>query len=85
MTVLTMGVYIIFFCFKILYFLNLIYHIVCVCVCAIGDEHSMIDHILVSEGLWDKIANVSINHAYNETCDCLYSDHWPVIVDFQLS
>jgi exonuclease III len=49
-------------------------------------ETSMIDHILVSKGLFDHISGVSIAHsAYEQECasDFYYSDHWPVVVEFQ--
>jgi exonuclease III len=49
-------------------------------------ETSMIDHILVSSGLFSLISSVSIAHsAYTQECssDYYYSDHWPVVVDFQ--
>eukprot|EP01006_Ploeotia_vitrea_P057607 TRINITY_DN68193_c5_g2_i3.p1 TRINITY_DN68193_c5_g2~~TRINITY_DN68193_c5_g2_i3.p1 ORF type:complete len:444 (+),score=49.21 TRINITY_DN68193_c5_g2_i3:22-1332(+) len=53
-----------------------------------GSEHSMIDHVLVSAGLFSRIKSVEIGHFYTETCPkdgFRYSDHWPVIVDFDLS
>jgi exonuclease III len=49
-------------------------------------ETSMIDHILVSDGLFSRISAVSIAHsAYDQECsnDFYYSDHWPVVVEFQ--
>ena len=44
-------------------------------------EVSMIDHILVSKYLYDKISNVFV-YKYDEYCGTYNSDHYPVIVDF---
>ena len=41
----------------------------------------MIDHILMSGQLLEKVKNVEIYHGYDENCDRLNSDHYPVIVD----
>jgi len=46
------------------------------------DEHSMIDHVYVSRGLADYIVDVRIDHNGYEARTV--SDHWPVIVDFNL-
>ena len=43
---------------------------------------SMIDHILVSPGLYEKISNVFAYHGYTQYCNTYNSDHWPVVVDF---
>lgn len=51
-------------------------------------ETSMIDHILVSDGLYSLISSVSIEHSlYYQQCstDFYYSDHWPVVVDFKFN
>ena len=45
------------------------------------DEFVMIDHILMSNKLLEKVKNVEIYHGYDENCDRLNSDHYPVIVD----
>ena len=45
------------------------------------DEFVMIDHILMSGQLLEKVKNVEIYHGYDENCDRLNSDHYPVIVD----
>jgi exonuclease III len=45
------------------------------------EDYSMIDHILVSEKIAQKITNVSIYHGYDEFCGTYNSDHYPVIVD----
>jgi exonuclease III len=47
-------------------------------------EFSMIDHVLISQGLFGKISSVSIYHGYQEFCGKYDSDHFPVIVDFIL-
>jgi exonuclease III len=46
------------------------------------NEFSMIDHILVSPNLFDKIENVRFYHEYDEYCGKYNSDHYPIIVDF---
>ncbi len=46
------------------------------------EEHSMIDHIYVSRGLARTIVDVRIDHAGYEARTV--SDHWPVIVNFNL-
>ena len=48
------------------------------------DELGLIDHILVSNGLYKKVQNVSIYHEYHEQCGTLNSDHFPIIVDFEI-
>ena len=48
------------------------------------DELVMIDYILLTDGLLNMVKNVSIYHGYYEKCDTLESDHYPVIVDFNL-
>jgi exonuclease III len=48
-----------------------------------NSETSMIDHILVSNGLVNKITSAYIAHdLYTQSCDSdfYYSDHWPVVV-----
>jgi exonuclease III len=42
---------------------------------------SMIDHILVTQNIYNKITNVSIYHDYDIYCGKMDSDHWPVIID----
>jgi len=46
---------------------------------------SMIDHILVSTGLYKRISNVFAYHGYTQYCNTYNSDHWPVVVDFDFS
>lgn len=46
------------------------------------DELVLIDHILVSKELHNKVKNVSIYHGYHEECGTLNSDHYPIVIDF---
>lgn len=48
----------------------------------VQDDFSMIDHVLVTEGLKEKVDNVFISHQYDEFCGKYNSDHYPVVVDF---
>jgi exonuclease III len=48
-------------------------------------EFSMIDHILLTPNLMDKVKNVFIYQEYAEYCGKYNSDHYPVIVDFDFS
>lgn len=43
---------------------------------------SMIDHILVSQWLFQHIETVKYIHSYKESCDTYQSDHYPVMVTF---
>lgn len=47
-----------------------------------SSDLSMIDHILVTGNLFDKITNVFAYHGYTQYCDTYNSDHWPIVVDF---
>jgi exonuclease III len=49
------------------------------------DDLSMIDHILVTPNIEKKIIDVFIYHGYEEYCGKWNSDHWPVVVDLDLS
>ncbi len=49
-----------------------------------SNEFSMIDHILVSQKLYDKVSSVWIYHGYDEFCGTYNSDHYPIVVDFNL-
>ena len=44
-------------------------------------EFSMIDHILVSENINNKITNAFIYQGYQEFCGKYNSDHYPVVID----
>jgi exonuclease III len=44
-------------------------------------EFSMIDHILVSDTIKNKITNAFIYQEYDEYCGTYNSDHYPVVID----
>lgn len=46
------------------------------------NEFSSIDHILVTDRLFNHIANVYYYHGYVEKCGIYESDHYPLVVDF---
>lgn len=48
------------------------------------NEMSMIDHILVDEWLRERITHVEIPHLYPEYCGTYDSDHYPVVVTFNV-
>jgi len=47
-------------------------------------EFSLIDHILVTENLFERINNITIYHYYTMNCEIYESDHYPIVVDFTL-
>jgi exonuclease III len=47
-------------------------------------EFSMIDHVLVTSYLLDRVNNSYIYHGYEEFCGKYNSDHYPIVVDFIL-
>jgi exonuclease III len=49
-----------------------------------SNEFSLLDHILTSELLREKIVDAFIYNDYTMNCDTYYSDHYPIIVDFQI-
>jgi len=49
---------------------------------SVPTEFSMIDHVLVSDKLLEKVTGAAIYSQYPEFCGTLNSDHYPVIVDF---
>uniref|UniRef100_A0A6C0DLD7 Endonuclease/exonuclease/phosphatase domain-containing protein n=1 Tax=viral metagenome TaxID=1070528 RepID=A0A6C0DLD7_9ZZZZ len=49
-----------------------------------SNEFSMIDHILVTDNLFNKVSNAFIYHIYDEFCNTYNSDHYPVIIDIDL-
>jgi len=52
------------------------------CIDEGGDEHSMIDHILVTENLRNALKEVNIVHFFEQDgCTSLHSDHWPVKIE----
>ena len=46
------------------------------------NDLSMIDHILVTSNIDEKIVDAFIYHDYKEYCGKWNSDHYPVVVDF---
>lgn len=47
-----------------------------------ANEFSLIDHVLVSSFLFDKIESAFVYHGYDEFCGKYDSDHYPYVVDF---
>ena len=54
------------------------------CNTASTNDYSMIDHVLVSDKIEDRIKDVFIYHNYSEYCGKMDSDHYPVVIDFLL-
>lgn len=48
-------------------------------------NYAMIDHILVTENLKNKIKDVFIYHGYKEYCGKWDSDHYPIVVDLDFT
>jgi endonuclease/exonuclease/phosphatase family metal-dependent hydrolase len=46
-----------------------------------ANEMSMIDHVLMTPNLMDKVVDVFMPHPYSEYCGTFNSDHYPIIVD----
>lgn len=46
------------------------------------NEFSMIDHILMTSPLLNKVSNMFVYHGYPEFCGKYNSDHYPVVIDF---
>lgn len=49
-----------------------------------GKDYSMIDHILVTDGIQNKVINAYIYHDYSVFCGKYDSDHYPVVLDLQM-
>lgn len=49
-----------------------------------GNEHTLIDHILVSSNLSAILVESYPLHSYKEFCGTLNSDHWPIFARFRL-
>jgi hypothetical protein len=47
-----------------------------------ADEFSLIDHVLVSPFLFERIEDAFVYHGYDEFCGKYDSDHYPLVVDF---
>lgn len=54
------------------------------CKTSSQNDYSMIDHILVTHNLREKINDVFIYHGYDEYCGKYNSDHYPVVIDFDI-
>lgn len=54
------------------------------CNTASSNDYSMIDHILVTDGIQNNIVNAFMYHEYNEYCGKYDSDHYPIIIDLAL-
>lgn len=54
------------------------------CNTASEHDYSMIDHILVTDLIEEKIVNTFVYHAYDEYCGKYDSDHYPVVIDLVL-
>lgn len=50
-----------------------------------GKDHTTIDHMLVSRGLHARLKQARYIHSYEVGCESDYSDHWPVVADFDFS
>jgi exonuclease III len=46
-------------------------------------DYSMIDHLLVTNKIKDRLLNVYIYHGYKEYCGKWDSDHYPLIIDLK--
>ena len=53
------------------------------CATSSVKDYSMIDHILVTPKIYDRIINAYIYHGYNEYCGKWDSDHFPVVVEIE--
>jgi exonuclease III len=47
-----------------------------------ANEFSLIDHVLVSPFLYERIEDAFVYHGYDEFCGKYDSDHYPLVVDF---
>lgn len=54
------------------------------CNTASSKDYSMIDHILVTDGIKNNIVNAFMYHEYDEYCGKYDSDHYPVVIDLAL-
>ncbi|KAJ3176526.1 hypothetical protein HDU87_005220 [Geranomyces variabilis] len=54
------------------------------CMDSGGDEHVLIDHVLVSDGLRNRLVSTRPIHSYKEYCGTLDSDHWPIVATFNV-
>jgi len=54
------------------------------CATSSPNDYSMIDHVLVTDNILDRVKDVYIYHGYLEYCDKMNSDHYPVVVELYL-
>eukprot|EP01120_Amphizonella_sp_Union-15-10_P001504 TRINITY_DN1162_c0_g1_i1.p1 TRINITY_DN1162_c0_g1~~TRINITY_DN1162_c0_g1_i1.p1 ORF type:complete len:351 (-),score=31.51 TRINITY_DN1162_c0_g1_i1:43-1095(-) len=55
-------------------------------VCVVrNSDLSLIDHILISEGLKLSMSEFSFDHSFRAQCNSFASDHWPILVEFNFS
>ena len=54
------------------------------CNTASNKDYSMIDHVLVTSGIKNKISDVYFYHGYPEFCGTYNSDHYPVVIDLNI-
>lgn len=47
-------------------------------------DYSMIDHVLVTSGIKNKISDVYFYHGYSEYCGTYNSDHYPIVIDLNI-
>jgi len=47
-------------------------------------DYSMIDHVLVTSGIKNKISDVYFYHVYSEYCGTYNSDHYPIVIDLNI-
>lgn len=47
-------------------------------------DYSMIDHVLVTSGIKNKIFNAYFYHGYPEYCGKYNSDHYPIVIDLYI-
>lgn len=45
-------------------------------------EHSLIDHVLLTPGLKSRVSSVWMDHNKTISCRDRASDHWPIIIEF---
>jgi len=48
-------------------------------------EYSLIDHILVTKGLYNKIKGVKYYNHYDVSCNTYHSDHWPLVITIDIA
>ena len=50
---------------------------------ATANEMSMIDHVLMTPNLFERVKQVTMPHPYKEFCGTFDSDHYPIVVDLE--